>query len=128
MKSSLPNYRQSPRKVRLVADLIKGKSVAEALVALDILPKRASVPLKKLVLSAVANAKENFKTDAGGLIVKEFRVDKGVVLKRSMPRAMGRAFGIKKRTSHIHLVLGEGRLKVENGESKTPTKKRRTKK
>ena len=107
MKSSLKNYRQSPRKVRLVADLIKGKTVSQALSHLDLLPKRASLPIKKLILSAVANAKENHKVDSDKLIVKDVRIDKGIVLKRIMPRAHGRAFGIKKRTSHIHIVLAE---------------------
>jgi large subunit ribosomal protein L22 len=113
MKSSLTNYRQSPRKVRLVADLVKGKSVKNALAELDLLGTRASLPVKKLIQSAVANAKENNKVDADRLIVKELRVDKGVVLKRFMPRARGSAFGIKKRSSHIHVVLAEG-VPVEN--------------
>lgn len=107
MKASLNNYRQSPRKVRLVANLVKGKNVSMAMAELDLLPKRSSGPLKKLILSAIANAKENQKISSENLIIKDFRVDKGVVMKRSMPRAMGRAFGIKKRTSHIHLVLEE---------------------
>lgn len=122
MKSSLPNYRQSPRKVRLVATLVKGMPVSKALAELNLLPKRASEPIKKLILSAVANAKENHKIDSSDdLFIKELRIDKGIVLKRFMPRAHGRAFGIKKRTSHIHVVLEEAKPKVK-AEPKTVKK------
>lgn len=135
MKSSLPNYRQSPRKVRLVANLVRGMKVSRALVELNLLPKRASDPIKKLILSAVANAKENHKVDSGELFVKDLRVDKGIVLKRSMPRAHGRAFGINKRTSHIHVVLEEAKKETINKKSKgkivkkpvAPTKKLKAK-
>jgi large subunit ribosomal protein L22 len=113
MKAFLKNYRQSPRKVRLVADLIKGKDVAQAGVALDILAKRASTPIKKLLDSAVANA-VNMGNNKEDLFVKEVRVDKGVVMKRMMPRAMGRGARINKRTSHVVLVLAEKTSKVNN--------------
>lgn len=103
--ASLNNYRQSPRKVRLVANLIKGKKVDEALNMLGQVTKRASNPIASLVLSAIANAKNNFNIEKDNLIIKEMRVDGGVVLKRSMPRARGSAFPIKKRTSHIYLEL-----------------------
>jgi large subunit ribosomal protein L22 len=106
MKAFLKNYRQSPRKVRLVADLIKGKDIAQAGVALDFLAKRASAPIKKLLDSAVANA-INLGNNKEDLFVKEIRVDKGVVMKRMMPRAMGRGARINKRTSHVVLVLAE---------------------
>jgi large subunit ribosomal protein L22 len=102
--ATLSNYRQSPRKVRLVADLVRGKKVSLAISALDFLPKRAGEPVKKLIQSAVANGViQNIKTEE--LFVKEIRVDKGVVLKRSMPRARGRAFPINKRSSHVSVVL-----------------------
>lgn len=103
--ASLKNYRQSPRKVRLVANLIKGKKVDEALNMLGHVTKRASNPLAMLVLSAVANAKNNFNIEQNTLFIKEMRVDGGVVMKRSMPRARGSAFPIKKRTSHVSVVL-----------------------
>ena len=103
--ATLNNYRQSPRKVRLVVSLVKGRSVAEALALLAFVPKRASRPLATLINSAVANAKHNFSLESDSLFVKDFRVDAGKVLKRSMPRARGSAFPIKKRTSHITLVL-----------------------
>ncbi len=128
MKSYLPNYRQSPRKVRLVADLIKGKTVSMALSELALLPKRASLPIKKLILSAVANAKENNKVDAEKLMVKDVRIDKGIVLKRMMPRAHGRAFGIKKRTSHIHIILEEDKEKAKSPKLKVGNEKKSTEK
>jgi large subunit ribosomal protein L22 len=106
MKAALTNYRQSPRKVRLVTDLVKGKSVEQAVALLTFSGKRAGDPIQKLIRSAVANAKENHKAE-GELFIKEFRVDGGVTLKRSMPRARGSAFPIKKRQSHILLVLEE---------------------
>ena len=106
MKAFLKNYRQSPRKVRLVASLLKRKSVVEAIIELDFLVKRAGFPIKKLLLSAVANAKEK-EIDLNNLFIKELRVDKGVTLKRMMPAAMGSGHPINKRTSHITLVLEE---------------------
>lgn len=106
MKAFLKNYRQSPRKVRLVANLIKGKKVNSAIVELDFLTKRASAPIQKLLSSAVANAK-NLGVDVENLFVKEMRVDKGIVMKRMMPRAMGRGARINKRTSHVTVVLAE---------------------
>lgn len=106
MKAFLKNYRQSPRKVRLVASLVKGKSVDEALLELDFLAKRASSPLRKLLLSAVSNAK-NLGKEKENLKILELRVDKGIVMKRFMPRAMGRASRINKRTSHVTIILGD---------------------
>ncbi len=105
--ASLNNYRQSPRKVRLVANSIKGKKVADALTTLKFLTKRASSPIARLVSSAAANAKNNHNLNIENLIVKEMRVDGGAVLKRRMPRARGMAYQIKKRTSHIIIVLDE---------------------
>jgi large subunit ribosomal protein L22 len=106
MKAFLKNYRQSPRKVRLVAGLIKGKSVAQAVAELDFLAKRAGLPIKKLLLSAVANAKQ-MGIESENLFIKELRVDKGIVMKRMMPAAMGTGHRINKRTSHINLLLAE---------------------
>ncbi|MDP2789381.1 MAG: 50S ribosomal protein L22 [bacterium] len=110
MRAFLKNYRQSPRKVRLVAGLVKGKGVVEAVANLDFLAKRAGFPIKKLLLSAVANAKQTGK-DMENLFIKELRVDKGIVMKRMMPAAMGSAHRINKRTSHITLVLAERAVK-----------------
>lgn len=105
MKATLKNYRQAPRKVRLIADMIKGKRVDMALAQLDHLIKRGALPVKKLLLSAVANSKKNPKD----LTVFTTSVDKGVVLKRMMPRAMGRGFPIHKHTSHITINLKENK-------------------
>ncbi len=103
--ASLKNYRQSPRKVRLVATLVTGKSVNDALHTLRFLNKRAKHPLYDLLQSAIANAKNNYSIEMDTLFVKEMSVNAGQVLKRSMPRARGSAFPIKKRTSHVNLVL-----------------------
>jgi len=117
MKAFLKNYRQSPRKVRLVASLLKRKSVTEAVAELDFLAKRAGTPLRKLLMSAVANAKEAGK-DLNDLFIKELRVDKGVTLKRMMPAAMGSGHRINKRTSHITLLLEEKVAKEKTKKSK----------
>jgi len=105
MKASLKNYRQSPRKVRLVADLVRGKKAGEALKELTFLPKRASEVMIKLISSAVANAENNFKVSADDLVIKEITVDQGITLKRYRPRARGVAKRINKRTSNINLSL-----------------------
>lgn len=102
------NYlRISPRKVRLVTDLVRGKSVVAAKRELAFLVKKSSSPILKLLNSAIASAKQNSGLDIAQLYVKKIDVDEGPALKRFMPRAMGRAFAIKKRTSHIKIVLGE---------------------
>ncbi|MCX6717883.1 MAG: 50S ribosomal protein L22 [Candidatus Taylorbacteria bacterium] len=103
--AKLNDYRQSPRKVRLVANLIKGKKVEDAKSSISFLIKRASKPLSDLLDSAIANAEHNFNITADKLFVKEFRVDGGAVLKRRMPRARGMAYPIKKRTSHVFIEL-----------------------
>ena len=108
--AQLNNYRQSPRKVRLVADMARGKKVKEVIPMLDNLSKRASGPVKKLLQSAVANAIHNENLDKDKLIVSEIRVDEGVILKRSRPRARGRAFPIRKRTSRIMVRLTEAQI------------------
>ncbi len=105
MKAYLKGYRQAPRKVRLVANLIKGKTAERALIELDMLPKRASLPMRKLLLSAIANAKENSGIELSALMVKEVRVDQGTILKRFMPKSHGSADPIHKHTSHVMLEL-----------------------
>ncbi len=112
MKAFLKNYRQAPRKVRLVAGLIRGKKVEEAIVELDFLAKRAGLPLKKLLLSAVANAK-GMGVEVENLFIKELRVDKGITMKRMMPAAMGSGHRINKRTSHLNILLGEKVIPVK---------------
>jgi large subunit ribosomal protein L22 len=107
MKAILKNYRQAPRKVRLITTLIKGKPVNRALVELDNLVKRGSTPVKKVLLSAIANAVKNNGKVKENLFVREARVDDGLVMKRMMPRARGQGKSILKRTSHIMITLGE---------------------
>lgn len=102
--ASLTNYRQSPRKVRLVANLIKGKTVPQALNLLLVTTKRASDPMVKLIESALANAKDR-GVSTEGLFVKECTVNQGLTMKRFMPGARGSAFPIRKKTSHVRLVL-----------------------
>jgi large subunit ribosomal protein L22 len=107
MKAILKNYRQAPRKVRLITTLIKGKKVDRALMELDNLVKRGSAPIKKVLLSAIANAVKNNGMTESKLFVKEARVDDGLIMKRMMPRARGQGKPILKRTSHILITLGE---------------------
>lgn len=106
MKAKLSGYRQSPRKVRLVTDLVKGKKVKDALIQLSFLPKRASLPVEKLVRSAMANAKVK-GIEEENLIIQNIEVNEGVTLKRIMPRARGSASRINKRTSHVSVTLRE---------------------
>lgn len=105
MKAILTNYRQAPRKVRLIGDLIVGKEVSRALAELTLLTKRGALPMKTLLNSAVSNARHNQNMSESELFVKSVRVDKGVVLKRFMPRARGRAFPIHKHNSHVVIEL-----------------------
>ncbi|MER3537755.1 MAG: 50S ribosomal protein L22 [Thermus sp.] len=99
--------RISPRKVRLVVDLIRGKSLEEARAILRYLNKRAALPVAKVLESAAANAVNNHDLLEDRLFVKAAYVDEGPALKRVLPRARGRADILKKRTSHITIVLGE---------------------
>ena len=103
MKAVLKNYRQSPRKVRLLATLIQGKNAQVAVTQLEHFIKRGALPMKKLLLSAIANSGKS----ATELIVKSATVDKGLVMKRFMPRAFGRASQILKKSSHIAIHLAE---------------------
>ncbi|MFA6353690.1 MAG: 50S ribosomal protein L22 [Candidatus Paceibacterota bacterium] len=127
MKAFLKNYRQSPRKVRLVAELIKGKKVSEAIAELDFLAKRAGLPIKKLLLSAVANAKST-GVEVENLFVKELRVDKGITMKRMMPAAMGTGHRINKRTSHLNLLLAEKVVAVKKSRGHKPKGETKAKK
>ena len=100
------NARIAPRKARLVADMIRGMNAAEALVALEFSPQRAAWYYKSVLKSAMANAEEQ-DADSSRLEVFEVRVDEGPTMKRIHPKDRGRAPPIKKRTSHLHLVLAE---------------------
>ncbi len=105
MKATLDNHKQTPRKVKLVADLVKGKKVSDALAALTFLPKRAAEPMAKLIKSAVANAKAKGE-DTEKLTVKGIIVENAGMSKRYMPRAFGRASMIRRRRSRILVTLG----------------------
>lgn len=132
MKAYLKNYRQSPRKVRLLADFIRGKDVDRALSEVFYLSKRAALPIKKLIESATANAKENFDMEQKDLMIKDITVDQGFTLKRFTPRAFGRASKINKRTSNIRIVLApketkdsaEKEIKASKSEIKKPKSKK----
>ncbi len=97
----------SPRKTRLVIDLIRGKEIEQALNILVLSDKAVSKTILKLLKSAVANAENNFELDVDSLYVKKAYVDQGPTQKRMRPRAMGRGNVIRKRTSHITLVVAE---------------------
>lgn len=99
--------RIAPRKARLVIDLIRGKSVEEALAILRFTPRAASPIIEKVLKSAVANAEHNYNMDVRRLVVEKAYVDEGPTMKRYRPRAMGRASRINKRTSHITVVVSE---------------------
>ncbi len=104
--------RQSPDKVRVVLDLVRGLPVEEAGHVLDHLSRRASEPIAKVLKSAVANAEHNHSLDADDLIVAEAYADEGPTLKRFRPRARGRATRIRKRTSHITIVVADRNREV----------------
>ena len=99
--------RISPRKVRLIMDQIRGKRVEEALNKLSYAPQKGAFILKKLLNSAVANAGANSEMDIDNLYIKRVYADQGPTLKRFRPRAMGRATRIRKRTSHLTVILDE---------------------
>jgi len=106
-KASLSNARISPQKARLVVDMIRGKDVSSAVRELTFSDKKAGLLVKKLILSAVANAKETSSVDIDELFVKGAWVDGDTYLKRFMPRAQGRATPIQKKYSTITVVLDE---------------------
>ena len=101
----LRHLRIAPRKVRLVIDLVRGLPVDRAIDQLTLLPKRSSLPILKLIKSAVANAEHNFNIDTKTLVVASIQANEGPKLKRWMPKAFGRANPILKRTSHVTVVL-----------------------
>ena len=122
--AKLRYLRQAPRKIRLLIDLIRGEQVNDAITELTLSHKQAALPVLKLLKSAIANAKNNDEVkDESTLVIKEAFVDGGPVLKRWMPRAMGRATPIRKRTSHITIVLEGESEKKEKKEKKEKTKK-----
>ena len=104
-RATLESYSQPPRKVRLVTDMVKGKKVSEALAALTFLPKRAADPVKKLIESAVSNARQEGQ-NLEELTVQSITVESAGMLTRYMPRAFGRASIIRRRKSRVCVQLG----------------------
>ena len=97
----------TPRKARLVVDLVRGKTVTEALEILSVLNKSAVTPVTKVLKSAVANATNNFNMDESSLYIKEAYVDDAIRMRRYLPRAKGSASGLVKRTCHITIVVAD---------------------
>lgn len=118
MKAVLKNYRQSPRKVRLIADMVRGKNAQEALALLSFVNKRAAEPFAKVIRSAVANATAK-GASADGLYIKTVTVDEGIVFRRFMPRARGAASPINRRNSHISVELAEANSPKSKVKSQT---------
>ena len=104
-RAVLRGFRESPRKVRVVAEMIRGRPVAEALSILRLQRRKAAAMLSKVLTSAIANASENDKADADQLVVTKVAIDGGPTQKRWMARSMGRANRIIKRTSHVTVVV-----------------------
>ncbi len=108
-RATVRYIRTAPRKVRQVIDLIRGKNINEALAILRATPRGASQVVTKVLNSAAANAEHNFEMDKDNLYISKAYVDQGPTLKRYKPRAMGRADRIRKRTSHITVIVKEGK-------------------
>jgi len=138
--AKLNNYPTSPRKMRLLADLVRGMKVEKALAILDHNPKHPAVPLRKLLLSAISNWKQkNEGADESGLIVKTIFVDAARVIKRMRPAPQGRGYRVRKRSNHVTIIVDSMGSKaatapavVEEGvvveETPKPKKARTTKK
>ena len=131
VKTKLNYLRMAPRKVRLLTDLIRGKEALRALNILSFANKRAALPLKKLLESAISNAKNNFQLEEKNLFISEIKVDEGPKLKRFRARARGRAGQIQKKTSHISLILSvlekKETLSKEKTAEKTPKEEPKSK-
>ncbi len=106
-KAIVRHVRMSPRKMRVVANLVRGKSVDQAMSLLKLMPKKGAVVIGKLIVSAVANAEQQGDVNVDNLVVRDCSVDNGPILKRFMPRAMGRANRIQSRTSHVTVRVSE---------------------
>jgi large subunit ribosomal protein L22 len=137
--AKLNNYPTSPRKMRLLADLVRGMKVEKALAILDHNPKHPAVPLRKLLLSAISNWKQkNEGADESGLIVKTIFVDGARVIKRMRPAPQGRGYRVRKRSNHVTIIVDSMGSKVTTApvveeavvveETPKPKKARTTKK
>jgi len=106
-KAVLRQVRISPRKMRIIANLVRGRRVDDAMAMLKSTPKRSGEVIRKLLLSAVANAEHKGQTDVDSLVVRGCTIDNGPIIKRWMARAMGRANRIQRRTSNVTIVVGQ---------------------
>jgi large subunit ribosomal protein L22 len=120
VKAKLKHLKISPRKARLVVDIVRGMEVEKALDQLKFVNKKATKPIEKLIKSCISNAEHNFELEKNNLFIKEIKIDEGPTLHRWMPRAFGRATPIRKRTSHVNLVLAEIK---DGGEKKAKKQK-----
>src|SRR5688572_8163770 len=119
--AKLRNYPTSPRKMRLLADLIRGMAVEKALAELEFNPKHPAVPLRKLVLSAISNWKQkNEGGDESTLIVKTIMVDGARVLKRMRPAPQGRGYRVRKRSNHVTVIVDTAFAAAEPEANDTP--------
>ena len=119
--AQLNNLRIAPRKVRLLADRVRGQHVVEAIGMLEYDLRGAAEPMQKLLKSAVANAQNNFKLKSEDLYITDITVGEGPTLKRWTPRAYGRATKILKRTSRVSVVLSDSHSKVKKDNSQKDT-------
>jgi len=104
-KAVVRTVRMSPRKMRVVANLVRGKKVGEAMALLKLMPKKGAFVIRKLLISAVANAEQKGDVDVDNLVVRHCDVDNGPIVKSWMPRSMGRANRIQSRTSHVTVTV-----------------------
>ncbi|MBU3714339.1 MAG: 50S ribosomal protein L22 [Ferruginibacter sp.] len=117
--AKLNNYPTSPRKMRLLADLIRGMKVEKALAILDHNPKHPAVPLRKLVLSAISNWKQkNEGADESALVVKTIYVDGARVIKRMRPAPQGRGYRVRKRSNHVTVIVDTVSVSAKAGKPK----------
>jgi len=123
MKSIVKQVRISPRKTNLVAGLVRGKTVTEAENLLKYIPKKAAGVLRKAIISAAANAENNFGQDKKNLAIKHLLVTKGPTYKRSIPGSRGRGYPILKRTSNIRVELGVAEIAIPSKEPKKEQKR-----
>lgn len=107
VKAHARHLRIAPRKIRLVTDLVKGMNVGQALVQLEHTPKKGALMVARLIKSAVANAKNNFSLDPDYLFIQSIAADMGKSMKRYFPRARGSAFVIRRKMSHVNIILEE---------------------
>ncbi len=120
VKAHARNLRISPRKIRLVTNLVKNMRVADALVQLQFTNKKGAEMVSKLLRSAAANAENNFSLNRDQLFIKEITADMGPVLMRSFPRARGSAFVIRRKLAHVNVILEEREAKLKKAAAKVP--------